>query len=86
MPVKVKLTSEELVQGTYLFSIDYVGANDLSRHPSQWKMTHVVWAESGQMLIYPQYRIRFLDKALCELSEVELPKYIYNEKIWFGGS
>jgi hypothetical protein len=86
MPVQVKLTNDELVDGTYLFSIDYVGENDLSRHPSQWKMTHVVQSTDGQMLIYPQYRIRFLDKGLCDASGVDLPSYTYNTKTWFNGS
>lgn len=87
MPVEVRLASgTKKVQGTYLFSIDYVGANDLSRHPSQWKMVHVIKAQDGQMLIYPQYRIRFLDLALCEEASTDLPSYTYNEQIWYGGS
>jgi hypothetical protein len=36
-------------------------------------------------MLYPQYRIVFLDKALAS-DEKELPKYAANEKHWIVGS
>lgn len=86
MPCSVKLSNGELIKGIYKFTIDYCGENDLSRDPVHWKQAHCIEAEDGTFLLYPQYRIQFLDKALCFKSGDGLPKYKYNEEIWFGGS
>ena len=69
--------------GKYLFTIDFVGEG-YSRHPTHWKQLHAVQTMSGNFLLYPQYRIRFLDKALC--STEDLPNYVANEKHWIVGS
>jgi hypothetical protein len=76
MPCSVKTFDDEIIEGQYLFTIDFIG-NGLSRHPIQWKQFHVI--KSDHLLIYPQYRVRFLDKSLCG---GQLPKYVYNDKIW----
>jgi len=69
--------------GTYLFTIDFVGEG-YSRHPTHWKQLHAVQTLSGYLLLYPQYRLQFLDKAL--LCEEKLPAYIANEHHWIVGS
>jgi hypothetical protein len=81
MPCVVKTTNDRFIEGVYLFTIDYVGNNDLSRDPEHWKMTHVIKADSGEMLIYPQYRIRFKDPALC-YEVADLSKLKYNTTTW----
>ena len=86
MPCTLKLDSGEIIKGEYLFTIDHVGNVDLSRDPTEWKMFHVIKSEEGNMHLYPQYRIKFLDTALCSKSKKPLPKYTYNETIWRLGS
>jgi hypothetical protein len=84
MTCTVKTTKDRIVEGIYRFTIDYVGNNDLSRDPEHWKMTHVIEAETGEMLIYPQYRILFKDPAICH-TESDLSKIKYNTNIWMVG-
>jgi hypothetical protein len=81
-PCTVK-TNKQIIKGEYRFTIDYVGNNDLSRDPEHWKMTHVIEAENGCMLIYPQYRLRFNDPALCYEDSFE--DFRYNTKIYKVG-
>jgi len=70
-------------EGFYLFSIDFVGANDLSAHPEHWKQLHIIGTKEGQLVCYPQYRIQFLDKALCQKAHIEsLPAYKANSNTW----
>lgn len=70
--------------GTYLFTIDFVGEG-YSRHPTHWKQLHAIQTTDGYLMLYPQYRIRFLDAAL--LSEKDnLPRYQANTKHWIVGS
>jgi hypothetical protein len=73
----------ETKSGTYLFTIDFVGEG-YSRHPTHWKQLHVVQTMDGYLMLYPQYRIVFLDKALY--TDKDLPKYAANEKHWIVGS
>lgn len=70
--------------GMYLFTIDFVGEG-YSRHPTHWKQLHTIQTNDGYFMLYPQYRIRFLDSALLENKE-ELPKYKANTKQWIVGS
>lgn len=70
--------------GKYLFTIDFVGEG-YSRHPTHWKQLHAVQTLSGDLLLYPQYRIIFLDKALCS-SNSDVPKYKANTTQWIVGS
>lgn len=70
--------------GKYLFTIDFVGEG-YSRHPTHWKQLHAVQTLSGDLLLYPQYRIIFLDKALCS-SNSDIPKYKANTTQWIVGS
>lgn len=86
MPCTLKLKSGDIIKGEYLFTIDHVGNSDLSRDPAEWKMFHVIKSEEGGMHLYPQYRIKFLDDALCLDSEDNFPKYKFNETIWRLGS
>lgn len=86
MPCSLKLDSGELVKGEYLFTIDHVGDVDLSRCPTEWKMFHVIKSDEGNIHLYPQYRIQFLDNALCDKAKDGLPQYTYNETIWKLGS
>lgn len=69
--------------GIYLFTIDFVGEG-YSRHPTHWKQLHVVQTNDGYLMLYPQYRIQFLDAALFEATE--LPRYKANTKHWIVGS
>ena len=69
--------------GTYLFTVDFVGEG-YSRHPTHWKMLHAIQTLDGYFMLYPQYRITFLDKALYE--DKELPQYKANSKHWIVGS
>ena len=70
--------------GMYLFTVDFVGEG-YSRHPTHWKQLHAVQTLSGDLLLYPQYRIIFLDKALNS-NKPELPKYKANTRQWIVGS
>lgn len=85
MPCSIKLKSGEIVKGEYLFTIDHVGNADLSRDPTEWKMFHVIKSDEGNLHLYPQYRIQFLDDALCNNNK-SLPYYVYNDTIWKVGS
>lgn len=69
--------------GIYLFTIDFVGEG-YSRHPTHWKQLHAVQTNDGYLMLYPQYRIQFLDAALFE--STELPRYKANTKHWIVGS
>ena len=83
MPCTVKIEpSGEILKGEYLFTIDFVGSNDLSRDPIHWKMLHVIKSQEGNMHLYPQYRIKFTDKALCYNSNKDFPNYSFNEFHW----
>lgn len=85
MPCYVLLDPSPRVskKGFYLFSIDFVGENDLSAHPEHWKQLHVLQTEEGQLVCYPQYRIQFLDKALCaKAHEAPMPHYEANIYTW----
>jgi hypothetical protein len=87
MPCTVKLEpSGEIVKGEYLFTLDYVGSSDLSRNPTHWKMFHAIKSDEGNLHLYAQYRIRFMDTALCYEHKNDLPGYTYNETIWKVGS
>lgn len=70
--------------GKYLFTVDFVGEG-YSRHPTHWKQFHAVQTNSGYLLLYPQYRITFADKALCE-DAGKIPKYKANTTQWIVGS
>jgi hypothetical protein len=70
--------------GKYLFTIDFVGEG-YSRHPTHWKQLHAVQTLTGDLLLYPQYRIIFTDKALCSNTK-EIPKYKANTTQWIVGS
>lgn len=77
------LGNEIAAAGKYLFTIDFNGEG-FSRHPTHWKQMHAVQTNEGYFLLYPQYRIRFVDKALFDGSE--LPRYAPNTKHWIVGS
>jgi hypothetical protein len=79
MTCTVKLNNDEIVFGKYLFTIDFLDDNGLARHPEQWKQFHVVTTSSG-LICYPQYRIKFTDKALCPDFDKE-SKYKYNDVV-----
>ena len=87
MPCSVKLLNGEIISGEYLFSIDYVGKYDLSRSPEHWKQTHFIKGSDGLCYLYPQYSIKFLDRALClEGTKSEgLPNYRHNLKTYSVG-
>ena len=76
MPCTVKTDLGNIVNGKYLFTIDFVG-DGLSRHPTQWKQFHCISTPIGWM-IYPQYRVKFTDEALCPDYE-EPSHYKFNE-------
>lgn len=86
MECQVKTSSGSIVKGEYLFTIDYIGHNDLAASPEHWKQVHVIKSECGNMFIYPQYRIQFKDKGLCFDSNAPLGDYKYNRQIWTVGS
>lgn len=79
MPNKIQAKS-----GIYLFTIDFVGEG-FSRHPTHWKQLHAIQTNDGYLMLYPQYRIRFIDEALFEDTD-KLPKYKANTKHWIVGS
>jgi hypothetical protein len=87
MPCTVKVEPNgEIIKGEYLFTIDYVGSNDLSRNPTHWKMFHAIKSDEGNLHLYAQYRIKFMDTALCYEHKKDLPDYTFNENIWKVGS
>ena len=63
MTCTVKTDKGNIVNGKYLFTIDFIG-DGLARHPTQWKQFHCISTSIGWM-IYPQYRIKFTDEAIC---------------------
>ena len=69
--------------GMYLFTIDFVGEG-LSRNPVDWKQFHVIQSNTGYLLLYPQYKIRFSDKSL--VTGDNIPEYKANERHWIVGS
>ncbi len=71
-------------QGKYLFTIDFIGEG-YSRHPTHWKQLHAIETNDGYFMLYPQYRIRFMDEALFEQKE-SLPEYKANTNHWIVGS
>lgn len=73
MSCTVKLSDDTIVEGAYLFTIDYKGSNDLSRSAEHWKQSHVIKAATGEMLVYPQYKIKFTDTALCDNISTNMP-------------
>jgi hypothetical protein len=79
----VKLRENEIKYGMYLFTIDFIGEG-FSRHPLHWKQLHAIQTIDGHLLLYTQYRIIFLDKALSESSN--LPNYSANTKHWIVGA
>ena len=83
MECSVEVDSLGTVWGKYLFTIDFVGEG-LSRDPVNWKQFHVVQSNTGDMLIYPQYKIQFRDKSLTE--DKPLPHYKANTRHWIVGS
>jgi hypothetical protein len=85
MECVVKTTSKRLVEAEYLFTVDYVGENDLSRNAEHWKQTHVLQGKDGNLYIYPQYRIQFKDAGLCFDSDGKLGNYKYNQTVWRVG-
>lgn len=84
MECSVKFFNGEVRKGLYLFSIDFVDENGLARHPVQWKQFHVIKLDDGALVAYPQYRIQFLDIALCPDSTRPLPAYQYNTSVWLS--
>lgn len=87
MECSVKLEdSKEIVSGQYLFTIDYVGNEDFSRDAIHWKQLHAIKLDEGNLTLYPQYRIKFKDKAICAKSNEAFPDYKFNDNIWTCGS
>jgi hypothetical protein len=87
MPCTVKVEPNgEIIKGEYLFTLDYVGSNDLSRNPTHWKMFHAIKSDEGNLHLYAQYRIKFMDTALCYEHKKDFPNYTFNENIWKVGS
>lgn len=88
MPCEVLLINNQITSGSYLFTIDYVGKDDLSRSAEHWKQLHVIRGNDGRMYIYPQYRIKFLDRGLClkGTRTLGLPKYKHNTNNYIVGS
>jgi hypothetical protein len=77
-------TDTNLVEGKYLFSIDFIDGG-FSGHSEQWKMFHVIQSFCGRMYIYPQYRLQFKDLAICPKSNEKLPQYSANTTLWEVG-
>lgn len=80
MSCAVKVNDHDKVHGYYLFSIDYVGMDTLAATPDEWKQFHAIRTHCGNLVLYPQYRIKFMDKSLVK--DVELPQYQVNNKYW----
>jgi hypothetical protein len=70
--------------GVYLFTIDFVDSTGLSRHPEQWKQFHCIALDNGNIVAYPQYRLRFQDGAFCPDIDKPMPKYGYNTNVWLA--
>jgi len=82
MSCTVKLNDfQDVIGATYLFSIDYVGLDTLAATPDEWKCFHALRTEYGNLVFYPQYRIKFLDKSLTDINS-QLPSYAVNDKLW----
>lgn len=80
---KINPNNIESKLGKYLFTVDFVGEG-FSRHPTHWKQLHAIQTIDGYLMLYPQYRIVFLDKALCE--DANPLNYKANTKTWIVGS
>lgn len=84
MSCEVK-AQDAFYNGKYLFSIDFVGEG-YSREPTHWKTMHAIHSDCGSLLLYPQYRVRFTDSALCTEVDKPLPAYNANTVQWIVGS
>jgi hypothetical protein len=82
----IKDVQSNIHEGIYLFTIDFVGKLGLEYNPEQWKQFHCIRTNEGRLLVYPQYRIRFLDSGLCPNTEGNYPQYIANKNHWIIGS
>ena len=79
----VRLNDGRILNGKYLFTVDFVGTSILARDPYNWKQMHCIETVEGNFLMYPQYRVKILDTALAARCEsAKLPKYVANENHW----
>lgn len=84
MRVSVKLTTEEILQGEYVFTVDFNCKSELSglaETPDEWKMLHFVRLDEGNFCLYPQNRIIFMDQSLASKAGV-IPGYKVNTSDW----
>ncbi len=84
MRCTVKFFNNDVYKAVYLFTIDFVDNNGLARHPTQWKQFHVLRLDTGSLVAYPQYRIRFLDEAFCVDADKPMPAYEFNHEVWLA--
>lgn len=84
MKCSVKLNSGTILYGEYLFTIDFVGSG-YSRDPEHWKQLSAIKTDCGLFILYPQYRLQFLDSALC-INNNCLPAYSANTTQWKVGN
>lgn len=81
---QVRPNKIQVKTGIYLFTIDFVGEG-YSRHPTHWKQLHAIQTSDSYLMLYPQYRVRFIDSALYEDKDTA-PKYVANTHHWIVGS
>lgn len=75
--------NKKIHKGKYLFTVEFNDNNGLARHPVQWKQFHVISTEKG-LMAYPQYRLKFIDDALCPNHKKDFPKYKFNDIVWLS--
>jgi hypothetical protein len=69
----------QLRQGNYLFTVDWVGL--WADIPDQHKQHHVIALQTGQIVAYPNNKVRWLDESYVDPS-TEMPRYRVNTRAW----
>ena len=79
MPVKVLLKNIGLVEGEYLFTIDYFGWGTLAETAPEHKSGNFIKLDNGCFAIQPNNRVLFNDASLTTPNK---PDYIASQIIW----
>jgi len=69
------------VDGRYILTIDYHGANDLADDPTQYKSHNIVCFKNGQLAAYPNNYLLFEDKFYTDIDG--FPKNLKRQSKWY---
>lgn len=75
MSVESFLRDKKWYPGTYLFTIDFFGADTFAETPDEHKQAHVIKLDNGNFAIQPNNRLRWRDASICAEPFIEKPDY-----------